>query len=100
MLSRTEAIATAAQDWLTQFETALAKPDDALLKTLFQTDSHWRDLLALTWRIQTLNGADAILREFEAHIGTARPADFRIDLRRAAPCDARGRRRDRSDLHI
>src|SRR5580693_3915387 len=85
MLSRTEAIATIAQNWLTQFETALAKPDDALLKTLFHADSHWRDLLAFTWRIRTVNGADAILRELKAHIGRVRPAAFRIDRSRAVP---------------
>src|ERR1700734_780153 len=85
MLPKTEPIATAAQNWLTQFETALARPDDVPLKTLFHADSYWRDLLALTWRIQTVNGADAILRGLKAHIGSARPAAFRIDPGRAAP---------------
>jgi hypothetical protein len=41
MLPKTEAIATTAQNWLTQFETALARPDDVLLKTLFHVDSYW-----------------------------------------------------------
>jgi hypothetical protein len=85
MLPRTETIATTAQNWLTQFEAALASPDDVLLKTLFHADSYWRDLLALTWRIRTVNGADAILRGLRAFIGSARPAAFRIDPRRAAP---------------
>ena len=62
MLSRTETIATTAQNWLTQFETALARPDDVLLKTLFHADSYWRDLLALTWRIRTANGAWPIFK--------------------------------------
>ena len=59
MLSRREAIATIAQNWLTQFETALAKPDDALLQTLFSTPIAmsgaicWRSLLA---SIRTVNG--------------------------------------------
>ena len=35
MLPTTEAIATIAQNWLTQFEKALARPDDVLLKTYF-----------------------------------------------------------------
>jgi hypothetical protein len=94
MLSRTETIATTAQNWLTQFETALARPPDVLLKTLFHADSYWRDLLAFTWRIQTVDGADAILRGLKAHIGSVRPAAFRIDPGRAAPCDPRGYRRD------
>jgi hypothetical protein len=93
MLSKTEAIATTAQNWLTQFETALAS-DDALPNSLFHADSYWRDLLAFTWRIRTVNGADAILTELKAHISSARPTAFRIDPGRAAPCYPRGRRRD------
>src|SRR6476646_8405564 len=85
MLSRIETIATTAQNWLTQFETALARPDGVLLKTLFHADSYWRDLLALTWRIRTVNGADAILRGLRAHIGSALPVACSIDPRRAAP---------------
>ena len=78
MLARTEteSAATATEGWLTQFETALAEPDDVLLKTLFHADSYWRDLLALTWHIKTVDGADAILSELKAHVGRARPAGF------------------------
>jgi hypothetical protein len=81
----TEPTATTAQNWLSQFEQALAGPDDVVLKALFHPDSYWRDLLAFTWRIRAVNGANAILRELKAHIGGARPAEFRIDPRRAAP---------------
>ena len=40
-----------------------------LLKSLFHADSHWRDLLALTWRIRTVNGSEAVLEELKAHVG-------------------------------
>jgi len=83
MLPRTETIATTAQNWLTGVSGIPTSPDDVLLKTLFHADSYWRDLLALTWRIRTVNGADAILRGLRAHIGSARPAAFRLDPRRA-----------------
>ena len=36
--------------------------DENLLKRLFHPDSYWRDVLALSWNIQTINGADAILK--------------------------------------
>jgi len=85
MLARTDTIATIADDWLAQFERALAEPDDVLLKTLFHPDSHWRDALALTWRIRTVNGSDAILKELKAHVGRANPTGFRTDPRRTAP---------------
>src|SRR5216683_2103073 len=85
MLDKTDDISIAAENWLAQFETALAKPGDGLLKTLFHPDSYWRDVLALSWNLQTINGADAILSELTAHAGRAQPAVFRIDPDRAAP---------------
>jgi cation diffusion facilitator CzcD-associated flavoprotein CzcO len=85
MLARTETIATIADHWLAQFERALAEPDDVLLKTLFHPDSYWRDVLALTWHIRTVNGLDAIFRELKAHVGRANPTGFRTDPPRTAP---------------
>ena len=85
MLASTETIATIADHWLAQFERALAEPDDVLLKTLFHPASHWRDALALTWDIRTVNGLDAILGELKAHVGRANPTGFRIDPHRTAP---------------
>jgi cation diffusion facilitator CzcD-associated flavoprotein CzcO len=85
MLDRTDDVSIATENWLTQFESALAEPDDLLLKTLFHPDSYWRDVLALSWNIQTINGAQAILSELKADAGRARPAGFAIDPDRAAP---------------
>ena len=83
--TETESAATAARNWLAQFERALVEPNDGLLNTLFHTDSHWRDVLALTWDIKTVDGSDAILRELKARVGRARPAGFRIAPNRTAP---------------
>src|SRR6266481_6076135 len=85
MLDRTDDISIAAENWLAQFETALAEPDDGLLKTLFHPDSHWRDVLALSWNLQTINGADAILTELKTRARRAAPSAFQIDPDRAAP---------------
>src|SRR5947209_11320197 len=74
-----------AADWLTRFESALTGPDADQLTALFHPDSHWRDVLALTWNIQTVSGADAILRELTAHAGRAGPTAFAVDPDRAAP---------------
>jgi cation diffusion facilitator CzcD-associated flavoprotein CzcO len=81
----TDALVTVADHWLAQFEKALAEPDRALLKTLFHPDSHWRDVLALTWHISTVSGPDAILDELKAHAGRANPTGFRTDPQRTAP---------------
>ena len=85
MLDRTDDISIAAENWLAQFENALAVSDNKLLKTLFHPESYWRDVLALSWNIQTINGAEAILEELKADAGRARPAGFAIDPDRAAP---------------
>src|SRR4030081_3459333 len=85
MLDKTDDISVAAESWLAQFEAALARPDGSLLKTLFHPDSYWRDALALSWNLQTINGADAILRELKARAISATPRGFRIDPARAAP---------------
>src|SRR3954447_17826585 len=76
---------TAAADWLTRFESALANPDGGQLNALFHPDSHWRDVLALTWDIGTVSGAGAVIRELNAHAGGAAPKNFQVDPDRAAP---------------
>ena len=85
MLDKTDDISVAADTWLAQFEEALTKPGDGLLKALFSQDSYWRDVLALSWNIQTINGADAILRELEALARSVAPSGFAVDPDRRAP---------------
>ena len=82
MLDRTDDSSVAADNWLAQFEEALAKPDDTLLHQLFHPDSYWRDVLALSWNIQTLNGADAILRELAPLARSLAPSGFAPNLDR------------------
>src|SRR5437588_12892814 len=85
VLAQTQSLATIANDWLATFEKALAGGDDVLLKTLFHPESHWRDVLALTWHIRTVNGLQAVLAELKAHAGRAHPSGFRTDPQRTAP---------------
>ena len=85
MLDRTDDSSVAADNWLGQFEEALAKPDDGALKALFHPDSYWRDVLALSWNIQTLNGRDAILKALPPLARSMAPSGFAIDPDRAAP---------------
>jgi putative flavoprotein involved in K+ transport len=85
MLDKTDDISIAAENWLARFEQALAKPDDDLLKPLFHPESYWRDVLALSWNTQTVNGADSIISELKAHAGSTSPSGFKIDPDRAGP---------------
>jgi cation diffusion facilitator CzcD-associated flavoprotein CzcO len=85
MLDKTDDLSVAADNWLAQFEDALARADHGLLEALFHSDSYWRDVLALSWNIQTLNGAEAILDELKARAPDAVPTGFAIDPVRRAP---------------
>jgi thioredoxin reductase len=85
MLARADSIATTAESWLAQLDEALAGTARARLETLFHADSCWRDVLALTWRIKTVNGSEAISRELARHAGRARPTGLKIDPHRTAP---------------
>ena len=85
MLDKTDDISVATENWLAQFEHALASSDDGLLTSLFHPDSHWRDVLALTWRFTTIDGRDAVIAALKAHSGRAGPAGFNLDPDRAAP---------------
>ena len=85
MLAGTETLATIANHWFARFEHALATGDRALLENLFHSDSHWRDVLALTWRIGTVSGARAIAAALTQHAPRARPSGFRTDPERTAP---------------
>jgi cation diffusion facilitator CzcD-associated flavoprotein CzcO len=85
MLDRTEDISIATENWLAEFERLLEHPDSRTLRPLFHPDSYWRDVLALSWNLQTLNGADAILNELPVLAGRAAPSRFKIDPERAPP---------------
>src|SRR6478609_212677 len=85
MLDKTDDSSVAADNWLAEFEEALGKSDAALLKTLFHPDSYWRDVLALSWNIQTLNGRDAILKALPPLARSVEPSGFAVAPDRATP---------------
>src|SRR6185312_7834460 len=84
MLDKTDDVSVSAENWLIQFEAALTGSDGGALKALFLADSYWRDVLALSWNLQTLNGA-TIHKELPTLARRMAPKNFRIDPERAAP---------------
>jgi putative flavoprotein involved in K+ transport len=78
-----QSLTAAADQWLGRFERALT--DRAALRALFHADSHWRDVLALTWDLRTVDGADAIAAAIAAEAPHAKPTGFRVDHTRSAP---------------
>ena len=85
MLAGTDTLATVANHWLARFEHALHAADERALLELFQPDSHWRDVLAFGWQIQTLSGASTVVRHLIALDARARATGFRTDPQRTAP---------------
>jgi len=71
--------------WLKRFEQALTGGDAATLKDLFHADSHWRDVLALSWHIDTVSGVDAVADALALWAAQARPSGFTIDPGRVPP---------------
>ena len=80
-----QALATVANHWLARFEAALAARDAARLRALFAGDSHWRDVLALSWKIRTVSGAEGLVAELIDHAARAQPRGFGVDPGRTPP---------------
>ncbi|MGY4463736.1 hypothetical protein ACVWYI_007696 [Bradyrhizobium sp. LB13.1] len=85
MLDRTKDIAASAQAWLDEFERTLGAPDRAALDHLFLAESYWRDVLALSWNLQTIAGRDSIKRELTTLAAKVAPGSFKIAPNRAPP---------------
>ncbi|WP_216907703.1 flavin-containing monooxygenase [Nocardia noduli] len=62
--------------WLAAFETALAARDADAAAALFATDSFWRDLIAFTWNITTVEGRAAITDLLHADLDATNPSGF------------------------
>jgi putative flavoprotein involved in K+ transport len=85
MLVESESLAALVEHWLAKLEGALAGRDVAALQKLFHADGHWRDVLALTWRIGTVSGGAAVAAALLGHAARARPRGFTLDRERTAP---------------
>jgi putative flavoprotein involved in K+ transport len=76
---RDKASATAvATDVLNRLGAALAAGDVPAALELFQADCYWRDLVAFTWNLKTLEGKEQIGDMLRAQLGEARPENWRI----------------------
>ena len=74
-----------ANAWLSAFERGLSRRDAAELSSLFLADCQWRDLLALTWDVQTLSGRDTVLATLLRSVEGFSPKNFGIDPARTQP---------------
>ena len=73
------------EDWLDAFGAALADGDIPAAAAMFQADSHWRDLLAFSWNIQSISGTSEITAILEQTLAATQPVNFHIPGRRTPP---------------
>jgi len=71
--------------WLADFEQAISGSDFDALEGLIHKDSHWRDLLAFTWHIQTVSGAGKIVDALKRYAGGAKASGFQTNRLRTPP---------------
>lgn len=81
MLSQTDVASPTARvaNWLQEFERTLASGSPAEVSSLFEEDGFWRDLVAFTWNIKTLEGRAAISEMVGATRDRVRPSNWRIE---------------------
>ncbi len=64
---------------LTNLGEALAAHDLERALALFQDDCYWRDLVAFTWNIKTVEGKDAVRAMLKAQLSSVKPSAWTLD---------------------
>ena len=71
-------VAAGVTTWLAAFGEALAAGDSAAAAALFTEDCFWRDLVAFTWNIKTLEGRAEISAMLDATLPWVQPGGWAI----------------------
>ena len=78
-------IAATATQWLQAFDDALKQRNAQAAGALFLSDGHWRDVLAFTWHLQTMNGRASIEATLTRTMAATQPRGFRLARGRTPP---------------
>ncbi len=70
--------AAKASAWLAQLAEALQGRDIPAAMELFAEDCYWRDLVAFTWNVKTVEGKPAIAAMLDATLAAAGPRDWKV----------------------
>src|SRR3954469_22337257 len=70
--------AAAVDQWLASFDEALTAGDPAAAADLFLEDSYWRDLVAFTWNLKTVEGRDGVEHMLGETLAGAKPHNWRV----------------------
>jgi putative flavoprotein involved in K+ transport len=68
-----------AAAWLASLDAALSKGDANAASALFEDACYWRDLIAFTWNIKTVEGKAAIADMLKAALKSAQPTGWKLN---------------------
>ncbi|MGR3271586.1 NAD(P)/FAD-dependent oxidoreductase [Thalassococcus profundi] len=69
-------VTTEVQETLDRFNAALEAGDAQAAGDLFAADSYWRDLIAVTWNLKTVEGPSGVRDMLTAQLKHTKPRDF------------------------
>ncbi len=71
-------VTTRTQTVLDSLNAALSAGDIGAVKDLFATDSYWRDLVAVTWNLKTVEGPDGVADMLTSQLEHTQPSNFEL----------------------
>ncbi|CAB3799600.1 hypothetical protein LMG28614_05003 [Paraburkholderia ultramafica] len=71
-------------------EAALRRGDTAAAVELFQPNCYWRDLVAFTWNIKTMESREQIAAMLDAQLGAIKPSKLKLAENEEPATDANG----------
>lgn len=77
--------AVVVRGWVERFNDALARQDSTALAALFEAESDWRDIVALTGTIRTISDRDSVVNALAEAATASGAADFALAEGRLPP---------------
>ncbi|HET6864963.1 MAG TPA: NAD(P)/FAD-dependent oxidoreductase [Solirubrobacteraceae bacterium] len=71
-------VAAEIDQWMARFDQALTRGDAAGAAELFAPESYWRDLVAFTWNIKTVEGRSGVQDMLEHTLAATKPRGWRV----------------------
>ncbi|MGO1318665.1 MAG: flavin-containing monooxygenase [Galactobacter sp.] len=68
-----------AREWLGRFESALSARDLDAASACFQAESFWRDLVAFTWNLTTVENPDGVADLLKVNVERVSPHDLELE---------------------
>lgn len=69
-------VASRTQDVLDNFNAAVESGDIDRVAALFATDSYWRDLIAVSWNLKTVEGPEGVADMLRSQLDHTQPGKF------------------------